>query len=204
MLFSSSDNAAAGAENPVGMAALLRVEEHTMRPLETVATAMLLATSAYGLLGPPSTARATTKEDVAINGTYRATSIGNWAKINDQYNNEPTVVSTWTISSSCHNFQECTGTLTSDQGWSAPLYMLDGLMWYAKHDVPNWERCEDGTAFTGQQTFYFYPVDPSGSGEFQLGSPVLAGKDKTVGPSGACGQNQWLDIVLPLRLDKIG
>jgi hypothetical protein len=175
-----------------------------MRPLGTVATAMLLATSAFGLLGPASMARATTKDDVAINGTYRATSIGNWAKINDQYNNEPTVVSTWTISSSCTNFQECTGRLTSDQGWSAPIYMLDGLMWYAKHDVPNWERCEDGTAFTGQQTFYFYPVDPAGSGEFHLGSPTLAGKDKTVGPSGACGQNQWLDIELPLRLDKIG
>jgi hypothetical protein len=175
-----------------------------MRPLGTVATAIVVATSAFGILGPASTARATTKDDVAINGTYRATSIGNWAKINDQYNNEPTVVSTWTISSSCTNFQECTGHLTSDQGWSAPIYMLDGVMWYVKHDVPNWERCEDGTAFTGQQTYWFYPVDPAGSGEFKLGSPVLAGKDKTVGPSGACGQNQWLDIVLPLRLDKIG
>jgi hypothetical protein len=181
----------------------MRVEEHTMRPLGTVATATLLATSAFGFFGPISTARATTKDDVAINGTYRVTSIGNWAKINDQYNNEPTVISTWTISSSCTTFQACTGTVTSDQGWSAPMYMLDGIMWYAKHDVPNWERCEDGTAFTGQQTFYFYPVDSS-NGEFKLGSPTLAGKDKTVGPSGACGQNQWLDIVLPLRLDKIG
>jgi hypothetical protein len=181
----------------------MRVEEHTMRPLGTVVTAMLVATSAFGILGPASPARATTKEDVAINGTYRVTSIGNWAKINDQYNNEPTVISTWTISSSCTTFQECTGTVTSDQGWSAPVSMYDGIMWYVKHDVPNWERCEDGTAFTGQQTFYFYQVDNS-TGGYQLGSPTLAGKDKTVGPSGACGQNQWLDIVLPLRLDKIG
>src|SRR5262245_18204847 len=98
----------------------MRVEEQTMRPLGTVATATLLAASVFGFLGPPTTAQATTKDDVAINGTYRATSIGNWAKINDQYNNEPTVVSTWTISSTCANFQECTGTLTSDQGWSAP------------------------------------------------------------------------------------
>jgi hypothetical protein len=204
VLFSSGENAATGAKKPGKHNLLMRVEERTMRPLETVTTATLLVISTFGLLGPVSMARATTKDDVAINGTYRATSIGNWAKINDQYNNEPTVVSTWTISSSCTNFQECTGTLTSDRGWSAPIYMLDGLMWYAKHDVPNWERCEDGTAFTGQQTFYFYPVDPAGSGEFKLGSPTLAGKDKTVGPSGACGQNQWLDIELPLRLDKIG
>jgi hypothetical protein len=175
-----------------------------MRPLGTAATAMLLATSAVGFIAPASTARAITKEDVAINGTYRATSIGNWAKINDQFNNEPTVVSTWTISSTCTNFQECNGTLKSDQGWSTPIYMLDGVMWYAKRDVPNWERCQDGTAFTGRQTYYFYPADAGGDGEFTIGSPVLAGKDKTVGPSGACGQNQWLTIELPLRMDKIG
>jgi hypothetical protein len=175
-----------------------------MRPLGTTVTAMLVTTSAFGFLGPASTARAITKEDVAINGTYRVTSIGNWAKINDQYNNEPTVVSTWTINSTCTTFQECNGTMKSDQGWSAPIYMLDGTMWYVKHEVPNWERCQDGTAFTGKQTYYFYPADPAGSGEFIIGSPVLAGKDKTIGPSGACGQNQWLTIDLPLRLDKIG
>ena len=45
--------------------------------------------------------------------------------------------------------------------------MLDGTMWYARHEVPNWERCQDGTAFTGKQTFSFYPVDPDGSGEFK-------------------------------------
>jgi hypothetical protein len=180
------------------------VEEHTMRSAGTITTAILLAANIFGILGPVSTTRATTKEDVAINGTYRATSNGNWAKINDQFNYEPTVVSTWTISSSCSNFQTCNGTLTSDQGWSAPIYMIDGIMWYVRHDVPNWERCQDGTAFTGQQTYYFYPVDPGGNGEFQIGSPVFAGKDKTIGPSGACGQNQWLGIEMPLRLDKIG
>jgi hypothetical protein len=172
-----------------------------MRPLGTITTVMLLATSLFGILDPVSTARATTKEEVAINGTYRATSIGNWAKTNDQYNNEPTVVSTWTISSSCTTFYECTGTVTSDQGWSAPTYTADGTTWYVKRDVPNWERCPDGTAYTGQQTFYFYPVNSNA--EVQLGSPTLAGKDRTLGPSGACGQNQWLMIEMPLRLDKI-
>jgi hypothetical protein len=175
-----------------------------MRPLGTVATAMLLATSAVGFVGEASTAQATTKEDVALNGTYRVTSIGNWAKINDQYNNEPTTVQTWTISTSCTTFQECNGTLKSDEGWSTSVYMLDGIMWYARREVPNWERCQDGTAFTGKQTFAFYPADAGGNGEFIVGSPVLAGKNKVVGPSGACGQNQWLTIDLPMRLDKIG
>lgn len=176
-----------------------------MRPLGTVATAMLLVTSAIGALGPAATARAITADDVALNGTYRATSIGNWAKINDQYNGEPTTVQTWTLTSSCTSIMECDGTVKSSEGWSARLYMRDGFLWYAKHEVPDWERCEDGTAFTGKQTFSFYPADPTGTtGEFQVGSPVLAGKNKTVGPSGACGHNQWLTIELPLRLDKIG
>ncbi|HUH70910.1 MAG TPA: hypothetical protein VLZ05_19760 [Mycobacterium sp.] len=172
-----------------------------MRSVGTIATAMLLAATAFGGLAVAPSARAS-KDDVPINGTYRATSIGDWAMTNEQYHNEPTVTSTWTVSSSCTTFQECTGTVTSDQGWSAPLYTHDGTIWYVKHDVPDWERCPDGTGYTGHQTYYFYEVDSQGLP--QLGSATLAGKDKTIGPSGACGQNQWLDIELPFRLDKIG
>jgi hypothetical protein len=173
-----------------------------MRSVGTLTAATLVAATVFGGLGTASVARATTKEEVAVNGTFRATSVGDYAQRNDQYYGEATVIQIWTISSSCVTFQECHGTVTSDQGWSAPLYMEDGEMWKAKHEVPNWERCEDGTAYTGQQSFYFYPVDANG--EYKLGSPTMAGKDKTVGPSGACGQNQWLDIMMPLRLDKIG
>ena len=54
----------------------MRFEEHLMRSVKTLTTATLLAATAFGGLGTASTARATTKEDVAINGTYRATSIG--------------------------------------------------------------------------------------------------------------------------------
>jgi hypothetical protein len=173
-----------------------------MRSIEALTTATLLTATVFGASGLASPAQATTKEDVAINGRYRATSIGGMAKINDQYNNEPTVTAIWTVSSTCTTFDDCTGTVTSDQGWSAPLYMRDGDLWHVKHDVPNWERCPDGTAYTGKQTYLFYPVD-DGSGELQLGSPILTGLDKTIGPSGACGQNKWLDIELPLRLDKL-
>ena len=172
-----------------------------MRSVRTLATVTLVATTVFGGFGTASVARATTKEEVALNGTFRATSIGDWAQRNDQYFGEPTVIQTWTISSSCVSTQECHGTLTSDQGWSAPIYLNDGEMWKAKREVPNWERCEDGTAYPGQQTFYFYPVNEYGG--YQLGSPTFAGKDKTVGPSGACGQNQWLDIAMPLRLDRL-
>lgn len=175
-----------------------------MRSVRTLTTATLFATTVFGGLGTalaPSEAGATTKEEVAINGTFRATSIGDYAQRNDQYFGEPTVYQTWTISSTCDTFQECHGTVHSDQGWSAALYMNDGEMWKVKRSIPDWERCEDGTAFPGQQTFYFYPVNEYGG--YQLGSSTMAGKDKTVGPSGACGQNQWLDIAMPFRLDRI-
>jgi hypothetical protein len=179
----------------------MRVEEHLMRSVSTLATATLVAATVFGGLATASTAGATTKEEVAINGTFRATSIGDYARTNDQYKGEATVYQTWTITSSCVTFQECHGTVTSDQGWNAPMYTLDGQIWYVKREVPDWERCRDGTAYAGQQTFYFYPVNEYG--EFTLGSPTFAGKDKTVGPSGACGENQWLDIAMPLRLDKL-
>ena len=173
-----------------------------MRSVSTLATATLVAATVSGGLATASTAGATTKEDVAINGTFRATSIGDYARTNDQYKGEATVIQTWTITSSCVTFQECHGTVTSDDGWSAPIYMIDGQLWYIKRDVPDWEPCRDTPdTFTGQQTFYFYPVNENG--EFTLGSPTFAGKDKTVGPSGACGRNQWLDITMPLRLDKL-
>ncbi|MEM6106073.1 hypothetical protein AAHS21_07360 [Mycobacterium sp. 050272] len=172
-----------------------------MRSANTLTTATLVATTIFGGLGTAATAQATTKEEVAINGTYHVTSIGDWAQRNDQYFGEPTVYQTWTISSTCDTFQECHGTVRSDQGWTAPLYLNDGQVWKARREVPNWERCEDGTAFPGQQTFSFFPVNENGG--FQIGSRTLSGKDKTVGPSGACGQNQWLDIMMPLRLDQV-
>lgn len=172
-----------------------------MRSARTLTTATMLAATVFGGLGTAPYAVATTKEEVAINGTFRATSIGDYAQRNDQYFGEPTVYQVWTITSTCVTFQECHGTVKSDQGWTAPLYLNDGQMWKVRREVPNWERCEDGTSFPGQQTFFFFPVNDNGG--FQIGSRVLSGKDKTVGPSGACGQNQWLDITMPLRLDQL-
>lgn len=184
--------------------AFIWVKEHAMRSMGTTAAAMLVAASVFGVASPASPAWATTKEDVALNGTYQVTSNGNLAKINRQFNQEAVVTTTWTISSTCTTFEECTGTVHSAQGWTERIHVRDGVMWYVTHNVPDWEKCQDGTAFTGRQEFTFYPVDPNGSGMFVVGSPTLAGKDKTIGPSGACGQNQWLTIEMPVRLDKIG
>jgi hypothetical protein len=182
----------------------VNVKEDAMRSTGMIARAMMVTASVFGAAGPATPAWATTKEDVALNGTYQVTSNGNLAKIKYQFNQEPVVTTTWTISSTCTTFEECTGTVHSAQGWTERLVMHDGLQWYVTHNVPDWERCQDGTAFTGRQEFFFYPVDPNGSGAVLIGSPTLSGKDKTIGPSGACGQNQWLTIEMPLRLDKIG
>lgn len=174
-----------------------------MRSAGVITNAMMLAPIVFGVVSPASTAGATTKEDVALNGTYQVTSNGNLAKINRQFNPEAVVTTTWTISSTCTNFEECSGTVKSAQGWSAPATLHDGTQWYVTHDVPNWETCPDGKSYTGRQEMYFYPVNAV-DGSVEVGSSILAGKDKTIGPSGACGQNNLLTIELPLRLDKIG
>lgn len=166
-----------------------------------VASATLLAAAMVGGMGGAPSARASVSH--AINGTYRATSVGTWAKTNNSFHDEPTVTSTWTVTSSCSTAQDCTGQVSSDQGWSAPLVMHDGAMWFVKHEVPNWGTCPDGSTFTGQQMFLFSPVTPDGLGGPDW-SPTLAGKDETIGPSGACRVNKALAIEMPFRLDKIG
>lgn len=169
-----------------------------MRSISTLASATLMATVVIGGLSTAPSARAVGNP---INGTYIATSVGEWAKTNEVYRDEATVRSTWTITSSCATFQECTGQVTSDQGWSAPIIVHDGVQWHVRRDVPNWEPCPDGTAATGQQTYSFAYTGPDGFQ--QPGSRTLAGWDKTIGPSGACGVNRWLVVEMPFRLDKI-
>jgi hypothetical protein len=167
--------------------------------LSQIRNAVLVAAIVVGGSVTPLPARASA--DISINGRYDATSLGNWAKTNDSYHDEATVRSVWTVSSSCSDAQECNGTVSSDQGWSAPLATHDGQQWIVRHDVPNWETCGDGSTNTGKQIFMFVPVDANGN--YQVGSSTLAGQDKTVGPSGACRVNKWLVVEMPFRLDRI-
>lgn len=146
------------------------------------------ATTATAEPYPPPLAK-----PVPLNGTYRATSDGAWAKLNHQMHNQETVISTWTITTTCTTPVDCTGTVSSDQGWSAPI-VLRSSMWLVTRTVENWEVCPDGTAFPGRQQFKFYQ-EPGDS---------LSGWDETTGPSGACGANLWLVIDMPFTLVKIG
>ena len=153
-------------------------------------------TTVFGL--PPAVAAPA--DTYAINGVYRATSNGDWATTNDVYHDEATVVSTWTLRSTCTYPEVCEGTVTSDAGWTARLSTDNGL-WYVRRTVPGWQPCQDGSVAEGSQTYTFYPVDSAG--QVSIGSPKFAGQDTSIGHSGACGVNQWLAIRMPFTLTRI-
>ncbi|GAA1650572.1 hypothetical protein MMUR_34910 [Mycolicibacterium murale] len=146
-------------------------------------------------------APASASEEWGLNGTYAATSNGEWAKKNDVRRAEAVVRATWTITTDCSYPTECTGTVRSDQGWEAPIYQTGGA-WYVKHTVPRWEPCPDGTAADGFQEFRFVPTIPDGS-QIDPTSDMLVGEDRTTGPSGACGISKALFIQMPFKLVKL-
>jgi len=163
-----------------------------------VATAITAVALTLGLNG--SAAALASEGNWGLNGAYAATSLGDWAKTNERYQDEPIVRSIWTISTTCVSPIQCTGTVTSDLGWSANVYTNTGL-WYVKRTVANWEPCRDGTAADAEQMFRFYGVN--GDGTVKLDSTTYAGEDITTGPSGACGRNLSLVIRMPFRLEKL-
>jgi hypothetical protein len=174
----------------------------TSRECSTSGAAIALsAMIAIGVAGAsPAWADGWDGEDWALNGTYLATSNGDWAQTNEVYRNEATVRSTWTITMACPSVLNCAGQVTSDAGWSADI-VLTSTEFDVTRDIPNWEPCADGTTVTGHQRFRFFPVDEAGF--LRPGSPTLAGFDKTTGESGGCRLNDKLEINMPFRLDKV-
>ena len=146
-----------------------------MRGVMIAATAAVIAGLA---VAPPAHAA-----DWALNGTFTATSNGEWARSNDIFHDQKSVRAIWTVSSVCSYPTECSGTVTSDQGWTAPIYQTGGE-WYVKHVVPQWIPCQDGSV-----------ISPSNT---------LIGEDATTGPSGACGRSLPIYITLPFKLVKLG
>ena len=135
-----------------------------------------------------------------INGTYSFLSNGEWAKSNQIFHDEPVVRATWQVSSTCTSTAKCTGQVTSDQGWTAPLkFTVD--RWIVLRDIPNWAPCEDGTAATGHQMFLFYGTNDDGQNT--RGTDLMSGRDITKTDSGSCGRNQGLVLEIPMRLTRI-
>ena len=171
--------------------------------MRSINVAVSAALAAGGIAGGVSMAPPARAYAPSVNGTFTATIIGDWARTRQVFHQEPVERSTWKITTSCSTAEDCGGQVTSDQGWTAPLHMTDGLTWYARRDIPNWETCPDGTAFPGKDYVYFYPADPE-TGLLVLGSPIFAGREETNGPSGACGTNLPLTVEQPIRLERIG
>ena len=165
-----------------------------------VIAAVLAAAALSAALTPAAGAQASDKW--SLNGTFTATSNGEWARTNDIFHDERSVRAIWTISSQCSYPTECTGTVSSDQGWTAPIYQTGGE-WYVKHVVPRWIPCPDGSTADGYQVFRFKGMTPGGDSTDPT-SDVLVGEDATTGPSGACGRSLPLFIAMPFKLVKVG
>ncbi|ORV49385.1 hypothetical protein AWC02_07275 [Mycolicibacter engbaekii] len=140
--------------------------------------------------------------DWGLNGTYTATSNGEWARKNEVFYDQPSHRSTWTISTQCSYPGECTGTVRSDETWTAPIYQRSSV-WYVKRPIDNWVPCPDGSTAPGLQTFRFKAMTPEGANADPT-STTLVGEDITTGPSGACGSNKPVYINMPFKLTKIG
>lgn len=161
----------------------------------------ILAAALVTMMIHPAPARAS-DGDWGLNGAYTATSNGEWARTNERFKDEVSLRSTWTITTDCSYPTECSGTVTSDFGWTAPIYQTGGV-WYVKQTVHNWQPCPDGTAASGLQVFRFWPAPPDGSST-DPASSTLVGEDQTTGPTGACGISKPLFINMPFKLVKIG
>nr|WP_231976744.1 hypothetical protein [Mycobacterium sp. E740] len=155
-------------------------------------TVIAAAVIAFVCVAPPAHAQ---HDDVAVNGVFTAFSDGRWAKTNDSRHDELSVTQTWTITSTCTTYQDCTGKVVSDQGWSSDLVYMSGR-WKVSRTVENWEPCIDGTAAPGKQSFTFWLGYPQDRNRYE-------GWDRTEGPSGACGFNKVLDIEMPFTLTRV-
>ncbi|MCV7083446.1 Rv2253/PknI dimerization domain-containing protein [Mycolicibacterium insubricum] len=169
-------------------------------PASRTASAATLAAVALtaGLL----TAAPAGAEPNGINGRFAVNSNGEFAKINERYENQPSEREDWTVSTQCSAPSMCTGTVVSTAGWTAPIYTINGL-WLVKRAIPNWRYCEDGVPIDGLKTYKIYPVARDGSYDAFYSSGEFAGENYTLGPSGACGRNQPTAIRMPFYMRKI-
>jgi hypothetical protein len=171
------------------------VASGSMTRLILAAGCALVAAAAFVTGAAPSHAW---EDDPALNGTFSARSDGLWAKTNEIMTYQADITATWTITSSCTTFQDCTGTVVSDQGWTADL-VYQSQRWRATHTVEGWEPCPDGTASPGEQSFTFWAERLDAADRHDR----LTGFDQTIGLSGACGVNRSLNIRMPFTLTRV-
>ena len=171
-----------------------------MRAISVIGGVAATAITVFGSLGATPSAYAT-NFGVELNGTYRVSSNGQWARTNDVLMDEKSVVQTWTVSSSCVSPIECTGEVKSDQGWTAPLRLDD--FWYVDRDIAQWAPCPDGSLASGHQMFLLWGINPATEERVRENINYMAGRDITKTASGACGVNKPLVIELPVFIEKL-
>lgn len=162
-----------------------------------------IAGAVVALLGSLSAAPASHASNfgVELNGTYRAISDGEFAKVNDVFIDQATTVETWTISTTCLSPIECTGEIRSDAGWTATARLDDH--WYIDREMPNWLPCPDGSTAAGHQKFIIWGFDSMRLERSNFNTDFLVGRNIGKSASGACGRNQPMVIELPIRLERI-
>src|ERR1044072_5631771 len=92
--------------------------EIAMNPIKVHSAAAIFTMLAL-LLAPSAGAE---YEEYAMNGTFSVVSNGEWARMNDRYQDEPTVRSTWTVDTVCSSAITCSGKVTSSLGWTEDIY----------------------------------------------------------------------------------
>lgn len=147
---------------------------------------------------------------VALNGTYRVMSDGEWAKRNagpfgvggaESFYDQQTVIETWTVTTDCISPIECSGEVRSDRGYTATIRLDD--YWLVDHDVPNWLPCPNGTFAPGHQKFMLWGFNPATNERGSRITDFLAGRNITKGASGACGRNQPIVVEMPVKMVRI-
>jgi hypothetical protein len=179
-----------------------------MRAVELAAGALASIAVIGSVVSAPS-AQAT-DYGVALNGTYRAFSNGEWAQTSagpngaggaQVYIDQPSKMEIWTVTSDCVSPIECYGEVRSDAGWIGDMN-FNGDSWRIFHDIPNWQPCPDGTAAPAQRYFALWGFNPSTS-EKNKDRNLIVGWERTQGPTGACGYSKPVVTQLPVRLELI-
>lgn len=163
---------------------------------------VILAATLAAVIAPVAPVAHAEYEEYAMNGTYSVVSNGEWARMNDRYQDEPSVHSTWTVTSQCSTAITCAGKVTSSLGWTADIYTTAGNLWYVKHYVPEWIPCPDGGTAPGLQVYRIYRATEEGL-HTSSGSDLWLGEDETTGESGNCGRNKSLVLNLPVKIRKV-
>lgn len=172
-----------------------------MRTARIIGAVTATAITALGSLAVAPSSHAS-NFGVELNGTWNSFSNGDYARTNDVFMDEQSIIQTLTINTDCVSPIECEGTIKSDQGWTAALRLQFGF-WTADRVVPHWLPCPDGSFADVNEKLIFWGIDPSHNQRDLKITDLMAGRDQFKGPSGGCGINKPINVEYPLRLERL-